>query len=243
MGTCVYHKGYCKFVSKLYDNHKRNSCAMVSRLFTMDRFEGGTLVYRCVFSRDTSTINTFLRVVKPTLMTHRRMHWVPMLPNCWNLRWRHKNPTYKGCKINTLLSTWKLLTTFPLGQSARLWICGTLSPWLFSTWTNLQAVVYVCVRMTDVVCRWKQNRAPVRSEVEAHIKTTVISQILFDQKFIWLLFQSTKLHRHYNWSKMEACYKVFFLGLKCHILLKITAWEQNSIKELKICVSYKGLWV
>ncbi len=67
-----------------------------------------------------------------------------------------------------------------------------------------ESVVWVCV--TDVVCRWKQNTEAVRSEVEAHIKTTVISQILFDQKFARLLFQSAEQHRHYGWSEMEASY-------------------------------------
>lgn len=59
--------------------------------------------------------------------------------------------------------------------------------------------------VTDVVCRWKQNRAAVRSEVGAHIKTTVISRILFDHRFIRLVFQSTALHRHCSRSRVDAC--------------------------------------
>lgn len=113
-------------------------------------------------------------------------------------------------------------------------VFGLRSRWPLSIWMipglvyKYESVFWACVCVTDVVCRWKQNTEAVRSEVEAHIKTTVISQILFDQKFAWLLFQSGGLHRHYGWGKMEASYAASLCLKKRHIPLKITAWERRA---------------
>lgn len=66
-----------------------------------------------------------------------------------------------------------------------------------------------------------------------------ISQILFDQKFAWLVFQSAELHRQHSWSEMEASYTAS-LCLQTSCPSEDNSMETHNMKYISFyTVSYE----